>query len=281
MPIQTANNIRTRKKGVSMQNVQKVWFFIHRLSAEKIFKISKRLFKKYPFVKPTIEDNKCILLCYDIGGSAASWLIQKAVDCKKFRGRFDPLSPLYDQNNESKTVYRYFVAACRFGYFDFWDYPLDDFSSFVHLRFIYQYHYRMPLFKASKLASCEAKYALHSSPEVSLIKRKEYIQDLVNFFGKTNKQAERIVFKTFPELKDIKVEKKVLTQEEEKIRNQKMNMKIHDLIGKLAFMSPKMRKRYLDEGDNIGEFLLFIVIVKTKGVDWVKEKIGLIPGIID
>jgi hypothetical protein len=89
-----------------------------------------------------------------------------------------------------------------------------------------------------------------------------------------------VIDRRFPEWKDIKIEKKKIILRDERKRARDEYRKALELAKKLAFMSPKKRKIYL-ESDNFFEYILFMMLCKVKGKEWILENIGPVPGIVE
>ena len=258
---------------------KKVWFYIHDFPVEKTLKVADRFFKKYGFIKPTIENDKCILLCRDMGEHPSSWIIDKLIDSVKFLGKFCPKHLLYKKKRNARTVDRYYVAACRFGYFDVYDWPDDEKNANFILSKLKKQLAGIPFWLAERQASLETGRQLTDDESLKKIRRDEYISDLVKFFNYSKKDAVKLIDAEFPEWKNCKV--KTLSPSEKAQRIKQEQVKIKDLVGKLAFMSPKQRKVYLNQNDNFADFMRFMYIVKSRGFSWVKDNIGTIPGFID
>jgi hypothetical protein len=261
--------------------MKKVWFWISGMSAEKTAKIAFWLFKKYKFIKINIEEEKCMLFCHDMGTYPNSWIAEKLLENKKFLGRFDTNHNLYNSKLLEKTCNRYFLAVCRFGYFDLFNYPEDKEIASFTLRRFYNQKSGMPFY----LADLDAFNFINKEPDfndnIKCYRRTEYIHDLVRFFGKTKSEATKIIDDKFPTWKNIKIIKPKINSISIKKKNKLEIKKTNDLVHKLQFMSPKMRKCYLQKSENIIDFLRFRTICEIKGNNWVLENIGKVPGIID
>jgi hypothetical protein len=261
--------------------MKKVWFWISGMSADKIAKIASSLFKKYKFIKINIEEEKCMLCCHDMGTYPSGWITEKLIDNKKFLGRFNINSDLYNSKLLEKTCNRYFLAVCRFGYFDLFNYPEDKEIASFTLRRFYNQKSGMPFY----LADLDAFKFINKQPDwnnnIKYYRRTEYIHDLVCFFGKTKSEATKIIDNEFPTWKNIKLEKTKINSISIKKKNKLETKKTNDLVHKLQFMSPKKRKCYLQKSENIIDLLRFTAMCEIKGADWVLENIGKVPGIID
>lgn len=259
---------------------KKVWFYIHNFPLAKTLRVAKHFLKKYKFIKCVIEDDKCILICHDMGKYPSSWIINKCISMKSFIGKYHRKHPLYNSKRNAKTVDRYQAAACRFGYFDIYDWPNDkQHANFILTKLKKQLEGK-PFYQAEHEAAAECNHKLNQESSHKYIKRYEYIKDLVNFFGHTEESATQLIDKELPSYKDAQPKPPMTkAQRDKKISSEKV--KIDELIGKLLLMSPKHRKKYLNDDENMGDFIRFIFIVKTRGVEWVKNNIGSIPGIVD
>lgn len=261
--------------------MKKVWFWISGMSAEKTAKIAFWLFKKYKFIKINIEEEKCMLYCYDMGKYPNGWIVEKLVKNKKFLGRFDTNHNLYNSKLLEKTSNRYHLAVCRFGYFDLFNYPEDNEVANFTLRKFYNQKSGMPFY----LAELDAFKFVNKEPDwndnIKYYRRIEYIHDLVCFFGKTKSEATKIIDDEFPKWKNIKLEKPKINSISIKKKNKLETKKANDLVHKLQFMSPKMRKSYLQKSENFIDFLRFTAMCEIKGFDWILENIGIVPGIVD
>ena len=259
--------------------MKKVWFCIYNFPAAKTLKLANKLFGKYKFIKPTIEDDKCILVCHDMGKEPTSWILDRLIANKKFMGKFDTSSPMYSHARMRSTVNRYYIAACRFGYFDAYDWPdTDNFAKFLSLKLQKQLS-GIPFYAAEREAALEANHDFNLDEQGKKYRRLSYIKDLVRYFNHTREEATLIIDREFPEWKSIKIEKKVLSVEEKKQRVVDEAKRMSELVSKLSFMSPKQRKKYLDSMDNLLDYLRFMQICNSKGISWVLENIGPVPGI--
>lgn len=275
-----------------LANVKKAWLFIHRLDAEKICSIAKRIFAKYAYIKPKVEDGKCIILCHDMPDSPTSWLIDKLLDSKRFMGKY------HISNKDREKLLsedRFWMSICRFGYWDVFDYgrdkdedgnpvdqPIEKYTLYMLERFrlLRKGH---PLHKAMKMASEKTGHSLDNFTDSQMINQKHFcVGNLVDYFGKSDEEATEIVLQEFPAWAKAQPPVSVpKTPEEQHRLNQNLLMKIEQLVKKLAFYSPKMRAKYLNDNDHFTDFILFTTLVMPKGIEWVRQNIGEITGFTD
>lgn len=273
-------------------NVKKGWLFIHRLDAERICSIAKKIFERYAYIKPIVEDGKCIIVCHDMPNSPTSWLIDRLLDSKRFMGKYH-ISNEERENLSSED--RFCMAICRFGYWDVFDYgrdkddngnpvdqPVEKYTLYMLERFRLLRKGR-PLYKAMKMASKKTGYSLDNFTDSQMINQKDFcVSNLVDYFGKSKEEATELVLNEFPAW--AKAQPPILvpkTPEEQNRMNQNLMMKIEQLVKKLAFYSPKMRAKYLNDNDRFCDFLIFTTLVRSKGIEWIRENIGEIPGFTD
>ena len=114
---------------------------------------------------------------------------------------------------------------------------------------------------------------------MKVYRRNDYIRDLVDFHGKTKEEATALIDCEFPGWKDIVLEEKKFIDVD---HSNELEAKIvDDLIGRLRFMGPKSRSRYLNSSDNILDFVRVMTLYHTFGSEWLLENVGRIPGIVE
>ena len=262
-------------------NVKKVWFYIHRFDAAKTAHVARIILRKYPFIKPTVEGDKCILLCSDMGKDPSSWVIEKLVENKRFLGHFHSESKRYNAERHEYLTEMHHAAVCRFGFFDLYDVPDDlEFANFIVGK-LQNTLSGQPAYLAEENASISSGHKLNFSNEIKVERRKMYIYNLVRFHNYSKELATLTIDRKFPEWKDIKIEKKKISPREERKRARDEYKKALELAKKLAFMSAKDRKNHLSQNNNLFEFLLFVKLCKVKGREWILENVGPVPGIVE
>lgn len=256
--------------------MKKVFFWMSRLKVEKVAKIMQRVLQNCPFIKVVVEDGACVFHCVDMGSDPASWIIERLVNSKLFMGHFHSDKVSMDLLN--RTSNRYYMATCRFGYFDLCNYEDMSFCKYLIKKFELQKG-GLPYYAAEMLASeCEG-YPLNFKDEVKVYRRNDYIRDLVDFHGKTKEEATALIDCEFPGWKDIVLEEKKFIDVD---HSNELEAKIvDDLIGRLSFMGPKSRSRYLNSSDNILDFVRVMTLYHTFGSEWLLENVGRIPGIVE
>lgn len=251
----------------------KVLFWIHRFDAEKTASIMKRVFKKKPYIKVGVEDGHCILNCHDMGTDATTHFCDFLVNHKGFMGRFHSQHP--DSDNLSDKKEKYEMAACRFGFWDLYDYPNDIEKYKMMLARFNMMRAGVPMYQAD-MAVFGVSHK--DDPEVRYNRFATYVYNLVKFHGKTEDEAKEIIEGLYPGW-GVKPPKKVFTKKQKLDSAMREAKLVHDLIEKLKFMGPKHRRRYLRE--NFIDEVRFKLILKKFGRDWVMENIGPVPGITD
>jgi hypothetical protein len=215
-----------------------------------------------------------------MGKDPSSWVIEKLVENKKFLGHFHSGSKRYNAERHEYLTEKHHAAVCRFGFFDLYDVPDDlQFANFI-LGKLQNTLSGQPAYLAEENASISSGHKLNFSNEIKVERRKMYIYNLVKFHNYSKELATLVIDRRFPEWKDIKIEKKKIILRDERKRARDEYRKALELAKKLAFMSPKKRKIYL-ESDNFFEYILFMMLCKVKGKEWILENIGPVPGIVE
>ena len=234
-----------------LRKPQKLWFWISKKTPEQIVKISKFVFRGKPFIKPVVEDDKCILYCYDIPGDASEYVINELVGSKKFIGKFDSDHPLYDEEKVIRMS-RYQEAICRFGFWMIFSYPENVSYGNWSIARMNNLKARMPLHIAEREAAKSSGYTSYipTQPYGKNIRRNSYIENLIDEHGFSEKEATNTIDAEYPQLKDIAA----IVPPSEEVKEQglkKFNQKINDLISTLKFMSPRERQNYLNDPQNV------------------------------
>jgi hypothetical protein len=256
--------------------MKKVFFWMSRLKVEKVAKIMQRVFRNCPFIKVVVEDGACIFHCMDMGADPASWIIEYLVNSKLFMGRFH--SDKINMDLLDRTSNRYYMAVCRFGYFDLCNHDNMSFCKYLIKRFELQKS-GLPYYCAEKLASeCEG-YSLNFNDQIKIYRRHDYIRDLVDFHGMTKEDATALIDHKFPGWKDIVLEEREPIDVDHS--NELEDKLVDDLIGRLKFMNAKSRSRYLKSNENILDFIRVMTLYQKFGSEWILENVGRIPGIVE
>jgi hypothetical protein len=270
--------------------MKKMVFWINKWNPERIKRIASLLFKRHPYIKAHVEGGRCVLHAHDVGEDPVSVVMEILLARKSFMGKYHcSLYDIADPNCPSRKIeYKqeiYQMPVCRFGWFD----VCEDFSQFELSQTIFKnLRSGMPLHEAE--TDARAQHGASIGPmtdEVKRIQYDRYVRDLVARFDKTEDEAKAVIDALFPEWAMIPkkvVEPIVLTPEQ--LENAELQRKrlaaeeaerVIDLIGKLQFMSPNMRKRYLSS--NFMDDLRIRNVVRLNGIEWVRRVIGEIPGL--
>lgn len=257
----------------------KVFFWINRLSAEQTAKILRRILRKKSYIKVVVQDNKCILNCYDVGNDPVGYIVEYLVDKKIFMGKYH-CSFQRPFSFEAKQD-RYQIPVCRFGWFDAC--LLEDMQEFNFWKKRFEnLRSGMAMHEADLDAHAETGFEFNSNDENKRYRYDSYIRDLVKYKKHSEEEAKSVIDSIFPGWKDIpvKVHKPFVMTPEKKKEYAKKEMEMMDkLVGMLRFMSPKMRRRYLDK--NLLDELRIRSLSRFHGKEWIVENIGEIPGYTD
>lgn len=258
----------------------KVVFWIHRFDAAKTAQIMTKILRSKPYIKASVQDGLCILDCHDLGSDPSGHICEWLVDQKKFMGKYHYSSGRILSIEKKQD--RLQIPCCRFGFFDLWLFP-EEMPIFEYWKIRFEnLRSGMPMHQADMDAHEKSGHHVELTNEQKRQLYDSYRRDLCDFFGKKVEEAEKILDPIFPDWKNMP--KKVFTPrkmtEKQKKKAVEREIKIMlDLVGKLQFMSPKSRKKFLN--DNFLEELRLKSILKAKGILWVLENIGEIPGYTD
>ena len=258
--------------------MRKVLFWINRFDAQKTARIMAVVFRKKPYIKVTVEDNNCILLCHDLGDDPVGYVCEYLVQNKKFMGKFH-----YSMQTSHKFEImqdRLQVPVCRFGWFDLC--LLENLSEFNHWKIRFDnLRSGMTLHEADMDADLRSghKFAVEDRHKKHLYDG--YVADLVTQRGLTEEQAHSILEPLYTGWRNmtVKVVEPEITVEQRNECMAKSVREIENLIFKLQFMSAKKRKIYLNE--TVVDSIKIRILIKINGSEWMLKQVGEIPGYTD
>ena len=250
---------------------------IHGKTSQKTAQILSKVLRKYKFVKVDCIEGMCIVSSDQIPDSLNTWLIDILLNSKMFLGKYHHKHPLYNRKRSHRLQEKFVTAISRFGFWESTDYPEDNvFFEYLVSKTRCLLN-GMPLWKAVKIARDESgcQITLPDSPYAYDFKL-SLIQNLVDYFAKSQEEALEIINLEFPEYKNAA---RLEMDNSNKMEIQKiMYNKIQELIGILKFYTPKERRKYIEQGDRMDKFLVFIFIMQSKGRQWVVDNIGEVEG---
>lgn len=258
----------------------KIMFWIHRFDSLKTAKIMTKILRRKPYVKVSVQDGFCILDCHDLGSDPVGYICEWLVDQKRFMGKYHHSSgtSIAFQKKQDRLQ----LPCCRFGFFDLWLFP-DEMQIFQYWKIRFQNLMAgMPMHQADMDAHEKSGHHVELNNEQKRQRYDDYRRDLCEVFGKTVVEAEHILDPFFPCWKTMPkkvLSKRKMTEEQRKMAAKREVQLMTDLIARLQFMSPKSRKRFLN--DNFLDELRLRSIIKANGISWVVENIGEIPGYTD